>query len=195
MKKKTLLPLSFLLLLLTGCAARPQTAADGQSWQEDWTTIGNRIGIEPSEQLTLLDSKEALAADGLYYATWTDGDCVPYENSDGDTVDLYDAQLYFLTEEADSEESAQDSCDTWLAAAKGNYDVTAEETITCNGQDYTLITYDCVSEDNPYDHGVSAFTVYEDMAVCAELTCLEHYTENPETLLTAFLNGCHYSAH
>lgn len=191
--KKLLFPLC-LTLLLTGCTSAPQTAKDGQKWQDDWTKIGTTIGVDAPEQLTLIDNKETLAADGLYYATWVTGNCIPYENSGGDTIDLYDAQLYFLTNEAASGEKAATSCDTWLSAAKENYDLCAEDTITLNGQSYTVITYTCTNEDNPYDHGVSAFGVCDNIAICAELTCLEDYTENLETLLTDFLSSCHFRA-
>lgn len=183
-----------LVLFLTGCGARPQKAADGTAWQEDWVTIGNRIGVEDCEPLTLLESRDTLAADGLYYAAWTDGDCTPYQNSAGDTVDLYDAQLYLLASETTSEESAQTTCDKWLAASKSNYEIESEDTVDCSGQPYTLITYRCISEDNPYDHGVSAFTVHGDLAVCVELNCLKGYFGNLKAIMTDFLNGCHYSA-
>jgi len=192
--KKKLLFLLCLILILTGCASSSKTAADGQIWQDDWTQIGTTVGIESPKQLTLLDTKEALAADGLYYATWVTGNSIPYENSDGDTIDLYDAQLYLLTNESPNEERARTSCDTWLAAAKENYEVLVEDTVTLNGQSYTLLTYNCTNEDNPYDHGVSAFGVCGTTAVCAEFTCLADYEEDLETLLTEFLSGCHFSA-
>lgn len=194
MKEKKLLFPICLFLLLTGCASAPQTAADGQKWMDEWTMIGTSIGIDAPEQLTFLDSKEALAADGLYYATWVTGSCVPYENSDGDIIDLYDAQLYLLTNEAISEGKAKSSCNTWLSAAKENYEVHTENTEDFNGQAYTLITYDCTNEANPYDRGVSAFGVCGTTAVCAEFTCLENYTEDPETLLAEFLENCHFKA-
>lgn len=186
--------LAGLLLGLCGCASAPQRAADGQAWQEDWTMVGTAVGIEETALLTPLENSEALAADGLYYATWVDGGCVPYENSDGDTVDLYDAQLYLLTSEAMSEESAADSCETWLAAARENYQVEQEETVTCNGQPYTWLTYRCIGEDNPYDRGVSAFGICGTTAVCAELTCREDYSGDLAAMLTDFLEGCHYRA-
>lgn len=188
-----LLPIC-LLLLLTGCGSTPKTTADGQEWQSQWTQIGTSVGVDAPSQLTLLDHKEALAADGLYYATWVAGDSRPYENSDGDTVDLYDVQLYFLTSESANSEKAKENCDSWLAAAKENYQIQSEETVTFNGQSYTVLTYTCTNKDNPYDHGISAFGVCDATAVCAELTCLENHTDDLETLLTDFLNGCHYKA-
>jgi len=194
MKKRIYLFPLCLALLLSGCASGPRTAADGSQWQEDWVPVGTRIGIEAPEHLALLDNKETLAADGLYYAAWTAGDAIPYENSDGDTVDLYDAQLYFLSCEAMTEEKAKESCEAWLSAARENYEIHTEDVVTLGGQTYTWIAYDCVSEDSPYDRGVSAFGVCGATAVCAEFTCLTDYTEDLETTLTDFLNGCHFKA-
>lgn len=195
MKNKTkLFPLFLcLFLLLTACSSKPSKAVDGQKWQEDWTQIGTILGIDAPDQLTLLDNKEALAADGLYYATWVTGESAPYENSDGETIDLYDAQLYLLASEADNEESAAKNCQTWLASAENNYEILDKETITRNGQSYTLISYNCVSKDTPYNRGVSALGVCGTSAVCAELTCVEGYNENLIQLLTDFLDNCHYN--
>lgn len=182
-----------LFLFLTACSSKPTEAVNGEKWQEDWTQIGTILGIDAPDQLTLLDNKEALAADGLYYATWVTGNPVPYENSDGETIDLYDAQLYLLASEADAEESATKNCQAWLASAEDNYEIQDKEIITCNDQSYTLISYNCVSKDTPYDRGVSAFGVCGTSAVCVELTCVESYNENLTQLLTEFLDNCHYN--
>lgn len=181
-------------LIFTGCTSKPQTTTDGQPWQDNWTTVGKSLGIEVPEKLVLLDNNDTLAADGMYYASWGIGNFVPYKNSDGDDIDLYDAQLYLLTNEATSGEKAKTNCDTWLSAAKSNYKIQSENTLNINGQDYTLLKYVCNSKDNPYDRGISAFGIYGTTAVCAELTCVENYTEDLETLLISFLNGCHFSA-
>lgn len=194
MKKKNLLYFICLPLLLTGCSSSPQIARDGQKWQEEWTRIGANIGIDAPEQFTLLDNKDVLAPNGLYYTTWVTGNSVSYENNDGNTIDLYDAELYFLTSEANSEQANQKNYADWLSAAKENYDVHSENTIICNGQTYTLITYSYIAEDTPYNHGASAFGYGDTNAVCAEFACLENYTENPETSLIEFLNCCHYRA-
>lgn len=195
-KNKSVIPLLCLLLLLTGCscASAPAKTTDGQKWQEDWLKIGTGLGIEAPAQLTLLDSKEALAADGLYYATWVTGNSVPYENNEGDTIDLYDAQLYLLVNETSDAASAETNCQAWLASAEENYKILSKDTVICSGHSYTLITYDCISEDTPYARGVSAFAFQGATAVCAELTCVENYNEDLTQLLTEFLNGCHYSA-
>lgn len=179
MKKWKLMPAVLCILtMLTGCSPDLSETAAAVQVDGDVIRVGTQLEIEkPDDSLSLLDNKEALAADGLYYAAWSMGDAAPYENSDGDTVDLYDAQ------EARS---------SWLDAARQNYEVSKEEEITCNGQSYTCLHYKCVSEDNPYDRGVSAFAVSGKNAVCIELTCQEAFEGDLQSILTGFLDGCHY---
>ncbi|MGN0353407.1 MAG: hypothetical protein ACI4ES_17340 [Roseburia sp.] len=189
MKKLKFFPILCIMILLCGCTP---SVTDNMQQQDGPIHIGRNIHIDPPEQLTLSESSDALAADGLYYATWTDGNSVPYENSDGDTVDLYDAQLYFLASESPDVKKAEENCNSWLLAAKENYNVYSEKTITCNDQSYTVISYTCTGDTTPYDHGVSAFATCSETAVCIELTCIESYTEDLEPILTDFLNGCHF---
>ena len=169
-------------------------SSDSRQRPGDQVRIGRYITIDAPEPLTLLENKDALAADGLYYATWTDGNSVPYENSEGKMVDLYDAQLYFLVSETPDEETAVKNCNAWLAAARENYEVCSEEMITCNGQTYTLISYNCTGSSTPYDHGISVFGTCGANAVCAEFTCLKNYSKDLKPILTGFLNGCSFSA-
>ncbi len=182
-------------ILLTACSAStPEKDLGGVAWSDSWIRVGTIMGVETPESFTLLDNKEALAADGLFYASWTDGDSRPYVNSDDETVNLYDAQLYLLVSECDSSEQAQINCDNWQSAARENYLVYNQETKAMAGQSYTLLFYHCNPDSSPYDHGVSAFAVIGENAVCAELTCLDTYSEDLNDLLKTFLEGCHYAA-
>lgn len=183
--------LSCLFLFLAGCSSASGNTDDRQEGQ---TKIGPVMEIDAPQEFTLLDNKDALAADGLYYATWVMGNPSPYENSDGDMVEIYNAQLYLLVSETKNGKSAENNYQAWLTSAKDFYHVHTEDTITCNGQSYTMITYDCTGEDTPYDRGVSAIGVHGANAICAELTCTENYQGDLASLLTEFLNGCHYSS-
>lgn len=157
-------------------------------------TLGHCLEIYNTDsRLILTDTNSSLAADGLYYASWGIGDSEPYENSEGGTADLYDANLYLLLGESKTCASAQNNMDTWLNAAKTNYKVQSEEDLICQQQSYTLITYECVSEDNPYAHGMSAFGVNGNNAVCIELTCRENFDQDLKNILTVFLNNCVYT--
>lgn len=181
--------------MLSGCSAMPSISESSVETEIDseYITIGSHLTAPNTDsRLTLSDKKDALSADGLYYASWTAGTSEKYENSDGDTVDLYDAQLYLLLGESKTTEAAEETTENWLAAGQANYDVTAEETIVCNNQTYTLLSYRFTAEENPYSRGVSAFGVFENCSVCVELTCQEGYGEDLEKMLTAFLEGCSY---
>ena len=178
-----------IMMLLCGCTS---SKADDPQQQDGQLQLGKSVCIDTPKQLTLSEYNDILTADGLYYATWTDGEAVPYENSEGDTVDLYDAQLYFLANECKDEAKAKENCDAWLLTAKETYQVYSEKTITLSDQSYTVIYYTCSSDTSPYDHGISAFCTNSANAFCIELTCTEKYTKELEPILTDFLNGCHY---
>ena len=181
-----------IMLTLTGCSS-PASLSENAATDSGNVTIGNYLSIQNTDsRLTLLNNLDTLSADGLYYASWVIGDAQPYENSDGDTVDLYDASLYLLSGEFKNTQYAQENMDSWLAAAKENYEVLNEEEITCNGQTYSLITYNSTHEDNPYARGISAFGVHENHAVCIELTCLDGFSDDLRDILVDFLESCSY---
>lgn len=155
--------------------------------------IGHDLTIKnTANRLTFLDSKDVLSANGLYYAAWTIGQPEPYENSEGQTVDLYDAQLYLVLSEHKSEEEARTDMTKWLDTGKSNYSILTEEEILCNGQSYQLITYNFANENNPYAKGISAFCVHGKDSLCIELACRESFEEDPRTILLPFLEGFTY---
>ncbi|MDE6845818.1 MAG: hypothetical protein K2J99_08645 [Lachnospiraceae bacterium] len=182
-------------LTLTGCSGLPSVSDKSADTviNTDYVSVGSHLTVHNTdERLTLLSNMDTLSADGLYYASWTAGSAEPYENTDGDTIDLYDAQLYLLLGEYKNADAAEKNMADWLAAGQSNYDVTAEDTVTYGGQTYTMITYNFINRENPYAQGVSAFGVYENCAICVELTCQEEYGEDLQEMLTTFLNGCSY---
>ncbi len=182
-----------IVLMLSGCSFSTEKSTENTWLDSGYITIGNKLTVEKGNtDLELLDNMDALTADGLYYAAWTMGNSKPYENSEGETIDLYDAQLYLLMGEFPDNKEAKNNMDKWLDAGKTNYEVLKEEEITCSGQSYTLITYNCVSEDNPYARGISAFGVNQDLAVCIELTCQEEFDKDLRTILIDFLEHCTY---
>ena len=204
MKKwKRFLPLAIVLtafgaavLLLNRFEAKyPSQAADGSPWDRDWTMLGAVLGVEePGNGLALLDNNTVLAADDTYLATWASGEAIPYVNADGDDTEIYEAQIYLLLMGCKDAASARANVDDWTARTNEIYTVTDTRTEIYNGQSYTLLTYACGSDTNPYSRGVSAFTVFENYAVSVELNCLEGYAGDDAAILTAFLTGCHYSA-
>ena len=188
--------LAALCLLLAGCAqSAPEQAADGAAWDESWTTLGGVLGVEaPGHDLTLQDNKDALSIAGMYLASWTIGEGAPYTNEDGDEVVLYPARLDVLVYGRKDSAAAQQTLKEWTARQAETYNVTDSGQQTCNGQDYAVFAYTCKSDSNPYARGVSAFGTYKNCAVSVELNCLDSFTEDERTILTDFLNGCHYAA-
>ena len=194
--KRLICGLAVLCLLLSGCGkSAPATAADGSDWDERWTTLGGVLGAEePGHNLLLRDNKDALSVADLYLASWTIGEGAPYTNEDGDEVVLYPARLDVLVYGRQDGDAARQAAEDWTARQSETYDVTDSGQQTCNGQDYAVFAYTCKSDSNPYARGVSAFGTYKNCAVSVELNCLDSFTEDERTILTDFLNGCHYAA-
>ena len=182
------------LLGLSGCSQYPDKTADGAPWDHSWTILGSVLGVEePGNGFSLLDNYSVLTGEDIYYAAWVDGEPAPYTNEDGEEVEVYDAQIYLLAAGCADEAYAQQNEEEWMARQQETYTVTKTWTETRNGQEYTLLAYECSSETNPYERGVSAFTVYGTYAVSAELVCQADFTEQEREILLQFLEGCHYS--
>ncbi len=181
-------------LIKNAAQKSPTSDSLGTPWDTSWTQVGFTLGVEPFSDFTILENKDILAGDGLYYATFITGEPSSYTNSDGKEADLYDAELYLLTGENKTAEKAQSDLDTWLEHARTSYHLTGENTQEINGQTWQLLFYTCDPENSPYDHGVSAFGVHAATAICAELTCTESYPQELLPILTDFLNGCHYAS-
>nr|WP_302666651.1 hypothetical protein [uncultured Agathobaculum sp.] len=183
------------LLMLSGCGQYPEQAADGTPWDPNWTMLGSVLGAEePENGFSLLDNYSVLTGEDIYYATWAAGEPTDYTNEDGEDVQVYDAQIYLLAAGYADEAQAQQNQEEWIARQQETYTVTDSWSETRNGQEYTLLAYECSSETNPYHRGVSAFTVYGTYAVSAELACRESFTGQEREILLQFLDGCHYSS-
>ena len=193
-KSKYIVCILCIATLLSGCSAFSSDSGSNIVTDSEYVTIGSHLIVHNTDaRLTLMSNMDALSADGLYYASWAAGSSEPYINFAGDTVDLYDAQLYLLLGEFKSSDAAQENMDNWLTAAHSKYDVTDEKIVTCNEQSYTMVTYKFINEENPYERGVSAFGVHQNLAVCVELTCRENYQEDLYEMLIDFLDGCTYN--
>ena len=183
------------LLMLSGCGQYPEQAADGTPWDPNWTMLGSVLWAEePGNGFSLLDNYSVLTGEDIYYAAWAAGEPTDYTNEDGEDVQVYDAQIYLLAAGYADEAQAQQNQEEWIARQQETYTVTDSWSETRNGQEYTLLAYECGSETNPYHRGVSAFTVYGTYAVSAELACRESFTGQEREILLQFLDGCHYSS-
>ncbi len=182
-------------LLLSGCASSAQPTASESLSEMSTASIGRNLEVDNDlSHLTFRSQNDALAANGLYYATWTDGDASDYVNSDDETVDLYDAQLYLLLEESKTSEQAAQNQASWLDAARKNYQIESEEPKTIGDETYTIISYRVSSATNPYARGISAFGTHDTSAVCIELTCVDAYDGDLNQMLTEFLERCSWKS-
>lgn len=181
---------------LTGCGTPlpPEKTADGQDWSEDWVTVGEVIGVDTPDGMDPRENNDALASNGMYYATWSMGEGVPYTNADGEEAELYDAQVYLLVGGHQSEKDAENTLTQWKDMAKLQYVIESTTEETHNGVDFTIITYTFDSDENPYARGASAFGIYRNFAVSIELTCQQDFAGDAVQLLGKFLESCHYAA-
>jgi len=194
--KKFICCLAALCLLLSGCSSpAPEKAADGSAWDESWVTIGAVLGVEdPGHELVLRDNNTALSVKDTYLASWTAGESTPYVNEDGDEVALFPARLDVLVYGCKSPEDAGAELEEWSSRLGETYNIKESQELVCNGQTFNLMTYDCISDTNPYSRGAAALGIYEDYAISAELNCLDSFDVDEIEIMTDFLNACHYAA-
>lgn len=193
MRYRNLFCIFFIIFILTGCSL---ISLETEAVTEDSSciTVGTIFEAKNLDsRLVLMDHKETLAADGLYYISWGMNRQETDKSKEEDDTQQYDAQLYLLLGEGKSSEEAQRNMDTWLTAAKSNYEIITEKDVSCNEQSYSVILYNRNSADSIYDKGISAFGTADHIAVCMELICTENFNEDLETILTDFLNNCSYS--
>ena len=185
---------SFPLLTVTSGYHFHRIAAEDEQTLDEIEAVGAQGGVMTGVPtgFTLLDNKDILAANGLYYASWVSGEPQPYENSEGKTVNLYDAQLTLVVQENKTEEKAASAVSGWQELAQQNYDISDTQTLTAGGQEYTVIQFTYQDESNPYAFGVAAFGQKGTSAIEWELSCQESYTGDALAVLTEFLNGCTY---
>lgn len=196
MKKLIAICLIFALTLsLSGCLGdgsieNPRTAADGTPWDDSWTSIGGRIGIEqPGGDFGLLDSNGTLKSMEMYYATWVCGDPV---EQDEDTL-VYDGQIYLLAEDCGSASVAADTMALWREQIGADFTVTEERTVTAAGVEFTLVFYDCLAEDSHFSRGVTAMGVWQDMGLLVDMACVGEMDLDLAKTIEDFLNGFHYA--
>ena len=173
----------------------PSAAADGAAWDKNWEMMAKVVGIEaPGDGLTLLTNNSVLAGEDTYYASWTVGEPAPYTNADGDEVDLYPAQLYVLLYGCADQAAAESACAGFLAREQQTYTVHSQRTEEHNAQRYTVLDYTGGSAGNPYGRGSSAFAVRGNYVLVAELLAQDSFDGDVSRMLSAFLDGVHYSA-
>lgn len=183
------------LLGLTGCGeAVPETAADGAAWNDGWINVGNVLGVDAPEGMTIRENSDALDAKGMYYASWSTGEAESISNEDGDGAEIYDAQVSLLLAGYRDTGKAEEAAAEWRTMAEEQYAVEETSTQVYNGQEFTVLTCTYPSETNPYARGASAFGVYGNYAISVELSCREGFDGDALEILGDFLEHCHYAA-
>ena len=194
MKKLTALIVTLVLLLtLTGCvqgARHPAVMSDGTPWDDSWTGLGERMGVEqPGGDFTLLVTNGNTKDSKLYYATWIAGK----ETVLPDDTLAYETQLYLMTEPCILATDAEDTLALWREQLDGDFAVTGEQQLTAAGVDYTLVFYDCLAEGSHYECGVMALGVHNATAITVDLARTAEYDLDLEALIERFLNGFHFA--
>ena len=133
------LVLALAAVLCTGCGVKDEDLKSDPLVNADGTApVGSTlVAPAPQDDFVLLDNKDILSANGLYYASWVNGDAQPYENSEGKTVDLYDAQLTLVVQENKTEDKAASAVEGWqtLGQRLGQEKAAGENNNLCKQKD------------------------------------------------------------
>ena len=125
-----------LMLLLSGCGGQKPLPED---WDASWTVVSDRLAAEPLEGFELKEINTALAVSGIYYATWASGEAREHVNEEGEEAQIFDAQVYVLSQDFRNAEAARKEASGWTERAGTIYQVGEPEILTLNGQEFTLL--------------------------------------------------------
>lgn len=190
MRFSILLLTVILALLLAGCGKKEEDRHP--DWPGEWFRIHPDLGVETPENFSLNESNDLMSVSGLYYATWTTGEGREIKNPQGQDATVYDAQLYVLLKECNTDKNANTDIADWMAREAQSYEAGQELRLKAAGQTWRVMPLLAAKSENPYHHGTAAFAVRDGNAICVELFCTEAWAGDPEAVLEAFLEGFHY---
>lgn len=192
MKKRMFALLLTLALLLCGCAeppTPPDVAADGTPWGTDWTNFGAVLGIAPVEEWTEQRNEDVLAAEGMYFASWTWGE----GELDAEGSKNYPAQVFLVISQRESAAEAEQDVLDWLDMARETYISEEAWTLEHTHGTFTMLPYRVDGGEGGFVRGMAAYGVHGDLAINLEFTCREDVSLDPEFTLTAFLDSIHFA--
>lgn len=189
MKRRAII-LFLILLLLCACAKEPAVDAHPE-WNDYPIRFDDVLAAETIDGFTLNESNDVLSIAGLWYATWTAGEGVTIKNAQDKDATVYDAQIYLLLKEGQTEKGTENDVLDWIEREQGRYETT-ETTLTVAGREYRVLRLLSGSEDNPYHHGAAAFLVFGANAVTVEVLAKEDFAGDTEEILQRFLEHLHF---
>lgn len=178
------------LLIMIGCAKPPEEDPHPE-WDEAWIRFGDVLAAETVEDFELNESSDVMSIAGLWYATWTSGEGEEIVNSQGRDAVVYDAQIYLLLKEGNTERGAEADFADWIHREKEAYE-TSESSVTVCEREYKLLHLESSRDGNPYHHGEAAFTIFGSNIVTAELLVKDGFVGDTLAILLDFLNHLHY---
>lgn len=190
--KRMLCVLLTLALLLCGCASYPtppDVAADGTPWGTEWTNFGAVMGIAPVEEWTEQRNEDVLAAEGMYFASWTWGE--GELNAEGEKV--YPAQVFLVISQCESTAEAEEYVQDWLDMARDTYIAEEPHLLDHTHGTFTMLPYRVDGGADSFTRGMAAYGIHNDLAINLEFTCREDVSLDPEFTLTAFLDSIHFA--
>lgn len=194
MKKIPIVCTVILCLMMSACGNKlPEKTADGAAWNQDWTTIGEIMGVEPRDGWTVQRNEDVLAAEGTFYASWTQGEAFSYTNENGDEITTYDAQIHLVVMELETSADAEETAAQWQLLASERYTNMEESTAQYAGQSFRISTYPFPDGSGPASLGASATGIRGNLAIRVDVATLESFSEEPLDILADFLEHCHYA--
>ena len=189
MKKAWIGVILILALLLAGCGEQDLHP----DWPKEWTRFGNLLAVEMPEGFTLGEYNDALSPDGIWYAMFNCGD-EPMTLSRGEDEELlyYDAQIFLVLKECDSEEQALANVRDWEKREAEHYELGESRELDAAGQRFTCYPLLSAGDDNPYSRGAAAFAVRGSLAFSVECMCTPDFAGDPQLIAEQFLSGFHY---
>ncbi len=182
--------LFLILFLLTACASEPTVDAHPE-WNAYPIRFGEVLAAETVDGFELNESNDVMSIAGLWYATWTTGAGEQIKNAQDKDATVYDAQIYLLLKEGQTEKGAENDVADWIEREQGSYETT-ETTVTVNGHAYRVLHLLKGGEDNPYRRGTAAFGLFGANAVTVEVLAREGYEGDTEAILLQFLEHLHF---
>lgn len=193
MKKSLLFCILPLCFFLTACgtAKIPEKTASGETWNSNWTTVGNFLGVEVPENFKEIRNEGVVTSAQTSYIVWAKGNEQTYKNLEENEVKTYDAQIHLLIMEGQSDAEAMKYTAEWDKIAAERYSYSKEWTEDFNEHSFSLTEYEFPEDGGPHTLGASATGINGTFAIHVDVTALDG--EDPAEILTGFLAGLHYA--